>query len=82
MTVKARKGEVIVCGCARPVGRFRRDVAVRDGILSDDIELFLDPTTALDAANGRWVCPVCKMEAASSVSGNRWRARTKRGWVE
>jgi hypothetical protein len=51
----------------------------RDGILSDDIELFLDPTTALDAANGRWVCPTCKMEAASRVSGDRWRARTKRG---
>jgi hypothetical protein len=36
MTMKARKGEEIVCGCARPAGRFRHDIADHDGILSDD----------------------------------------------
>jgi hypothetical protein len=82
MTMKTRMGEQIVCGCARPAGRFRHDVDDRDGILSDDIELFLDAGTAFDAANGRWVRPMCKMEPASRVSGDRWRARTKRGWVE
>jgi hypothetical protein len=45
-------------------------------------ELFLDAGTALNEADGRSVCPTCKMEAASRLSGDRWRARTKRGWVE
>jgi hypothetical protein len=46
------------------------------------VELFLDARTALVRLTAAGSARRGKMEAACRLSGDRWRARTKRGWVE
>jgi len=79
--MKARDGEEIVCNCAQPAGSFRNNVEDGASIASHDIEI--EPLMIWDLDNGgRWFCPTCKETAAQRFSGDRWRVRTKRGWVE
>lgn len=77
-TMKAVRGEGIVCKCMRPAGDFLRDVGDNASISSDDLAIFL-PGVPDDF--GRWVCPECKEEVAL-FSGKRWRVKTKRGWID
>jgi hypothetical protein len=83
--VSAPKGQEIVCDCAQPSGRFHKDLDDRASISSNDIEIPL-PVVEL----GRWVCPTCKATVAERFGdrtvaqplGDRWRVRTRNGWLE
>jgi hypothetical protein len=77
-TMKAVRGEGIVCKCMRPAGDFLRDVGDNASISSDDLAIFL-PGVPDDF--GRWGCAECKEEVAL-FSGKRWRVKTKRGWID
>jgi hypothetical protein len=77
-TMKALKGEEIVCDCAQPAGSFRDDVEDRASISSKNIAITLP---GVPGDHGRWVCPVCHTTVACFIS-DRWRVRTINGWLE
>ena len=78
--MKAHEGEKIVCKCAEPAGKFDRDVDDRASISCYDIKIF----TWLCTSDGpdRWVCLTCKEPVAELLSGDHYRVRTRKGWLE
>ena len=78
--MKAHKGDQIVCECAQPAGRFDRNVEDGANVSGKDFIITLLPG---DVPNGgdHWFCPTCK-ETVARFSGDRWRVRTRNGWLE
>lgn len=77
--MKAHKGDKIVCKCDQPAGSFHKDVNDGASITSNDIAFTL---SGAHDDFGRWVCPTCKESVAERFVGDRWRVRTRKGWLE
>ena len=76
--MKARQGELIVCNCIEPIGKFRFDVEDQESITSEDIAISAPPPQWSD---NLYICSTCHSKVAEMVGGT-WRVRTRNGWIE
>jgi hypothetical protein len=65
--------------CPAPAGNFLRDIDDQTSISSKDIAISL---SGVPDGLGCWACPECGEEVAQRFSGDHWRVRTKRGWIQ